>query len=387
MFVCSRYPAVGGGIEKVTTYLSNALADDGYSVCIIGFYKEESSAGYELPKSSVKFLNTPYGLDDILNEGNIKFINDLIRDRNIGTVIFQDSYSPVYQILYHIVKGPKIIVAEHNIPTALIDDKGVEFKEARVTNIRSLIRKILFPIIYLKNVYQVKRHHKIMYELADKYIVLAKAYEGTVKSLVGTNDPSNKIQTINNPLTIAKTEALDLSSKGKEILFVGRLTGQKGVDYLLDVWKMFSEQEQTWKLRIVGDGPMRQEMEERISNENIPNIIFEGNQKDVSQYYKQSQILCVTSRFEGWPLVLTEGMSYGNVVVAFNSYGAVYDIINNGHNGYIIDAFDCKEYTRQLLQLTRDNDLRKKMAENAFNSADRFNMKKIVSKWEIVISN
>lgn len=209
---------------------------------------------------------------------------------------------------------------------------------------------------------------------------------GTVKRLVGTNDPSSKIQTINNPLTIAKPEALDLSSKGKEILFVGRLTGQKGVDYLLDVWKMFSEQEQIWKLRIVGDGPMRQEMEERISNENIPNIIFEGNQKDVSQYYKQSQILCVTSRFEGWPLVLTEGMSYGNIAVAFNSYGAVYDIINNGNNGYIIDAFDCKEYTRQLLQLTRDNDLRKKMAENAFNSSDRFNMKNIVSKWEIVIS-
>ena len=174
MFICSRYPSVGGGIEKVTTYLSSSLVEDGYSVCIVGFDKEKSSSGYLLSDNQVEVMNTPNGLDDICSEDNIKFINSVIDSHNIGTIIFQDSYSPVYQILYHIDKAPKIIVVEHNIPTALIDDKVAEFKETRITNTHSLIRKLLFPVIYLKNVYQVKRHHKIMYSLADEYIVLLK---------------------------------------------------------------------------------------------------------------------------------------------------------------------------------------------------------------------
>lgn len=303
-----------GGIEKVTTYLSSSLVEDGYSVCIVGFDKEKSSSGYLLSDNQVEVMNTPNGLDDICSEDNIKFINSVIDSHNIGTIIFQDSYSPVYQILYHIDKAPKIIVVEHNIPTALIDDKVAEFKETRITNTHSLIRKLLFPVIYLKNVYQVKRHHKIMYSLADEYIVLAKAYENTVRRLAGTKDTAGKIHTINNPLTIERPQNLDLSSKNKEILFVGRLTGQKGVDYLLDIWKLFANEENSWILKIVGDGPMKQDMEERILKENIPNVILEGNQRNVSNYYKQSAIVCMTSRFEGWPLVLAEGMSYGNVV-------------------------------------------------------------------------
>lgn len=385
MFICSRYPSVGGGIEKVTTYLSSSLVEDGYSVCIVGFDKEKSSSGYLLPDNQVEVMNTPNGLDDICSEDNIKFINSVIDSHNIGTIIFQDSYSPVYQILYHIDKAPKIIVVEHNIPTALIDDKVAEFKETRITNAHSLIRKLLFPVIYLKNVYQVKRHHKIMYSLADEYIVLAKAYENTVRRLAGTKDTAGKIHTINNPLTIERPQNLDLSSKNKEILFVGRLTGQKGVDYLLDIWKLFANEENSWILKIVGDGPMKQDMEERILKENIPNVILEGNQKDVEKFYKQSSVVLFTSRFEGWGLVLTEGMAFGNIVMAFDSYGAVHDIIHDGQDGFIIKAFDCKACAKKLILLTQNSALRKKMAENAFKSADRFKMENILSKWETII--
>lgn len=224
-----------------------------------------------------------------------------------------------------------------------------------------------------------------MYSLADKYVVLANAYKNTVLQLTGVKDKVQKLVTINNPITIEAPNQIDLDAKKKEVLFVGRLTGQKGVDYLLDIWKIFSKQEKSWTLRIVGDGPMKPEMEARIKREQIPNVVFEGNQKNVARYYKQSPILCLTSRFEGWPLVIAEGLLYGNVVIAFNSFGAIHDIIDNGNNGFIIDAFDCKAYAQKLLLLAKDTVLRKSIAETAIKSADRFNMKNIVSQWKSII--
>lgn len=271
------------------------------------------------------------------------------------------------------------------MPTALIDDKVAEFKETRISDRQSLIRKIMFPVIYFKNVMQVRNHHRVMYAISDQYVVLSKSYINTVKRLACTKDSQHKILAINNPVTIDIPNHIDLNNKAKEVLFVGRLVSQKGVDYLLNIWKKFIIREGNWILRIVGDGPLRSKIEKRIFDEHIKNIILEGNQKNVGKYYQRSSIVCVTSRYEGWPLVLVEAMTYGNVTLAFNSYKAVYDIIRNGENGFIINAFDENSYVDKLLVLTRDNNLRTQMAVNAMKSVNRFTMDSIVKQWEEII--
>ena len=386
LFILSRYPAVGGGIEKVTTYLSNVLQKEGYRVSILSFSRENTEENkYLLPDKGIAVYNTPHGMDDVQNEKNIFYVNKVICDNKIDTVIFQDSYSRACDILYHLKKVHKLIVVEHNVPTALIDDKVAEFKETRISDRQSLIRKIMFPVIYFKNVMQVRNHHRVMYAISDQYVVLSKSYINTVKRLACTKDSQHKILAINNPVTIDIPNHIDLNNKAKEVLFVGRLVSQKGVDYLLNIWKKFIIREGNWILRIVGDGPLRSKIEKRILDEHIKNIILEGNQKNVGKYYQRSSIVCVTSRYEGWPLVLVEAMTYGNVTLAFNSYNAVYDIIHNSENGFIINAFDENSYVDKLLVLTKDKNLRMKMAANAMESVKRFTMDSIVKQWEEII--
>lgn len=386
LFILSRYPAVGGGIEKVTTYLSNVLQKEGYRVSILSFSRENTEEDkYLLPDKGIAVYNTPHGMDDVQNEKNIFYVNKVICDNKIDTVIFQDSYSRACDILYHLKKVHKLIVVEHNVPTALIDDKVAEFKETRISDRQSLIRKIMFPVIYFKNVMQVRNHHRVMYAISDQYVVLSKSYINTVKRLACTKDSQHKILAINNPVTIDIPNHIDLNNKAKEVLFVGRLVSQKGVDYLLNIWKKFIIREGNWILRIVGDGPLRSKIEKRILDEHIKNIILEGNQKNVGKYYQRSSIVCVTSRYEGWPLVLVEAMTYGNVTLAFNSYNAVYDIIHNSENGFIINAFDENSYVDKLLVLTKDKNLRMKMAANAMESVKRFTMDSIVKQWEEII--
>ena len=89
----------------------------------------------------------------------------------------------------------------------------------------------------------------------------------------------------------------------------------------------------------------------------------------------------MTSRYEGWGLVLVEGMLYGNVVFAFDSYGAVFDIIDNGLNGYIIPSYDLKKYSSLLSLIANDEKKRKIMGKNAIDKALLFDIDSITKKW------
>lgn len=380
LFLLTRYPAVSGGIEKVTTYISNNLIDRGWEVTILAAYKqngtEVSSIG--LNKSIPTYLLPDERIFD--SEVNIQYLDCLIKEKNIGLIILQDSYSKLYRLLSHIEKAPKIIVTEHNIPTALLVDKVAEFKESKILDIRSFIRKVCFPLLYIKNLIQIKKHHREVYNLADKYVVLSSGYKSIVENLIGHKDSANKITTIHNPITVNCDLPVPVN-KAKECLFMGRLNSQKGVDFLLDIWKLFSIKHNDWVLRVVGDGPLDLKIKQRIIKENIINVILEGRQTDVAFFYAKASILCMTSRYEGWPLVLGEGMKYGCVPIVFNSFAAIKDMIEDGTNGVIIPAYDIERYAYRLSQLVDNPNVLSVMRKSSLIKVKEFEITHIIDEW------
>lgn len=386
LFLLTRYPAVSGGIEKVTTYISNNLIDRGWEVTILAAYKQN---GTEVSSIGLNESIPTYLLPDertFDSEKNIKFVDSLIKERGIELIILQDSYSGVHRLLLHLENAPKIIVAEHNIPTALLVDKVAEFKEEKILDIRSFIRKICFPLLYIKNLIQIKKHHRVVYDLADKYVVLSSGYKPIVEKLIGHKDSINKITTIHNPITVNYDMPISCN-KSKECLFVGRLNSQKGVDFLLDIWKLFSIKHNDWVLRVVGDGPLDSKIKQRIKKEKIINVILEGRQTDVERYYAKASIVCMTSRFEGWGLVLVEGMKFGCVPVAFNSYAAVKDIIEDEKNGFIIPAYDIEKYAYRLSQLADNPNVLSAMKKLSLIKVKEYEITHIIDEWENLLEN
>lgn len=380
LFLLTRYPAVSGGIEKVTTYISNNLIDRGWEVTILAAYKQNET---EVSSIGLNESIQTYLLPDertFNSEKNIQFVDSLIKERGIELIILQDSYSGVHRLLSLLENAPKIIVAEHNIPTALLVDKVAEFKEEKILDVRSFIRKVCFPLLYIKNLLQIKRHHREVYNLADRYVVLSSGYKPIVENLIGHKDYINKITTIHNPVTVNYDLPVSLN-KAKECLFVGRLNSQKGGDFLLDIWKLFSIKHNDWVLRIVGDGPLDSKIKQRIIKENIVNVILEGRQTDVTFFYAKASILCMTSRFEGWPLVLGEGMKFGCVPIAFNSFAAIKDIIEDGKNGVVIPAYDIEKYAYRLSQLADNPNVLSAMRESSLIKVKEFEITHIIDEW------
>ena len=136
-----------------------------------------------------------------------------------------------------------------------------------------------------------------------------------------------------------------------------------------------------WHLTIVGDGPDRQDLQNRIVETKLPNIEITGF-RDPVEYYERASILLLVSEYEGFPLVTIESMSYGVVPVVLGSYAACYDIIENGKNGFIVPTpFRTQMFADVVDSLICNKALLKRISEEAYNSSKNFSRRKIVGKW------
>lgn len=193
----------------------------------------------------------------------------------------------------------------------------------------------------------------------------------------------SRVIAIPNPNTYPIQENTDFPKK-KQLLYVGRIEWrQKRVGRLIDIWNRIYKEFPDWELIIVGDGPIRQELEQKVSK--MERVVFTGWQ-DPESYYRDASIICLTSDFEGWGMILTEAMTFGVVPVAFNSYAAITDIIDDGKNGLLVSPFSRKAFARKLGVLMEDEELRVSMSKSCIQSVKRFDIQNVADRWEEVFN-
>lgn len=153
-------------------------------------------------------------------------------------------------------------------------------------------------------------------------------------------------------------------SKGPVVLFVGRLVKEKGLDRLLRVWASLPGHE-TMLLLIVGDGPVREDLEAQTRNLRLlSSVRFVGHQADVSKFYSIADLFVLPSRTEGMSNSLLEAMAAGLPVVASN-VGGNKDVIKDQQSGFLVDWEDTTLCAGMLLTLLSDTELRLRMGNAA----------------------
>lgn len=373
----NRYPGYGG-IEKVTTLLANKMQMNETINKIVIYSLIQQAEKDLLPELNEKIIfkkATSHNRDVVCRE-----LSDLIVTYQINKVLFQDSYDPIeYGIEYIRQNFPqiKIITAVHSSPDALL-------KIFRHTRPKGVFRLLKFHILYYYYQYltkrNVKKRHQKLLILSDKYVLLSGKYIPLLNNIVGYS--SDKVTSIHNPITvpIPQFEGL-LEGKEKEVLYVGRLSGEKGIKYILKSWKKIFVNYTDWRLTIVGDGPERSLVDRFINKYPNCHVKFEGYKTEVTPYYKSASILCMASVVEGWSLTVTESAAYACVPIQFSSYLAATDIIDNGINGLLVPPYRVNEYSMALSLLIEKTDNRNNMAKEAYDSTARFELGEIVNQW------
>ena len=250
----------------------------------------------------------------------------------------------------------------------------------------SISRAIRYYVIDIHKIYTFKSYHKSflktykkLYDEVDAYVTLCDSYSNQIKDKLRLKD-TQKLYSINNSVKPVEEIVID---KQNIVLFMGRLSyADKRVDRLIDIWNILKGKTAGWQLIIVGEGDEKKKLEAYVKKLNLTNVEFAGFCNNPKQYYDRASILCLTSSFEGWGLVLTEAQANGIVPIAFECSDGVKSILSpNEINGLLIPPFDLEAYAKKLLFVMNNTEARKRIQKNVIEKSKSYSPEVIGEKW------
>jgi len=171
------------------------------------------------------------------------------------------------------------------------------------------------------------------------------------------------------------------------ILGVGRLYPQKRFDRLIDVFAAIAADFPQLRLRIVGDGPMRDHLRRRASATGFgQRIEFPGAIQDIESEYAHAKLFVLTSDFEGFPNVLAEAMSLGLPVVAVDCPTGPAEMIRSGTNGILVPRGDEQGLISAIRSILQDEELATRLGQEARNLGNRYLPEMVLDQWEAYIA-
>lgn len=193
-----------------------------------------------------------------------------------------------------------------------------------------------------------------------------------------------------NPLAFEPLQTVPV--KKKYILACGRLDvwEVKGFDLLIKAWGKIAEYHPDWKLRIAGSGSKQSSvfLENLAISNNVQNSVeLLGFRDDVISLYKESEVFVLSSRYEGFGMVLIEAMSQGCACVACDYKGRQAEIITSEDQGLLCKTDDVKALSDSMDKMLTDESYRKTCQINAIEQSKNFSISKTIERWYSVFDS
>lgn len=175
----------------------------------------------------------------------------------------------------------------------------------------------------------------------------------------------------------------DLTSK--RVIAVGRLDYQKGFDRLVKAWDLISKTGRfsDWRLDIFGQGEWHDMLQSMIEERGLESSLkLNKPTNDIGKEYSESSLIVMTSNYEGFGMVLVEAMSCGVPAVAFDCQCGPRDIVCHGERGLVVKNGDIEGLAEAMMTLMEDEELRKRMGENAKKVVETYSEERVMRMWE-----
>lgn len=340
-----------GGAERMTATMANALARRGHRVHILSLcgahsrFPLEAAVQHETlfdqrPSFRTHFLQT------------VARIRRYIRRHNISVLVEVDPLLTLFTLPACLGINVRRVAWEH-----------CNFDQDLGLPARRLARRLSA-------------------RTCDRIVVLTELdREKWIRNLRCTN-----IDVIPNALAFP-VPAQPAPRTSKTAVAVGRLTEVKGFDVLLQAWVSVARVFPDWRLRIVGSGELLESLTRLRDQLGLRELVrLEPARSDIEAVYQDASLLCLSSRYEGFPLVLVEAMAYGLPIIATNCETGVRALLTHGENAQVSPVDDPAALARGIATVIGSPELADRLAEAGRRNVHRFAPDEIAARWERLLS-
>ena len=368
-----------GGTGRTVLNVANYLAQHQYDIEIISVFRHRNKGFFEIdPRIKVTVLHDLVERDKNRLDLKTKIANKLSKMKS--QLIHPDDEAhhffslltdiKMYSYIKSINSGILITTRpSFNIFAAKYANKGIPIVGQEHLNFQ------IYPDRLKQSI--MKNYPKLNYLITltdDDTDDYQKLFEGTPL----------KVRKITNSVPPLNGKISNLEEK--VIMAAGRLAPQKGFDLLIESFRPVVAKHPDWKLKIFGFGREKNNLQDLIQQYGLyNNVILMGPTKNIDVELSNSSIYALSSRFEGFGMVIVEAMQCGVPVISFDCPKGPAEIIKNNQDGLLIKDGDIDAFTEGLMSLIEDKEKRERFARLGLKNVKRYEIKNIGRLWEGLI--
>ena len=355
---------LGGGAERVTVSLANAWSARGDSVDIVTFGTEETSYPVS-PAVRLTGLCTAARSEGFVSGllGNFRRLLALRREIRL--------------------KRPDIVIGMMSATSVLVALAGMGLPARTIG-----AERIYPPLLPLGRIWTGLR--RFLY----RYLDAVTAQTDVAARWLQQHTSARNIHVVPNPIIFPLPNSLPhippetcVRPDRRVLLAMGRLVPQKGFSDLITVFGELAPRYPDWNLVILGEGPARQALEERIAAYGLTGrAILPGHAGNVAEWLGRAQLFVMTSRFEGFPNALMEAMAAGVPAISYDCLAGPAVIIRHGIDGFLVPVNDMDRLAWHLRLVMDDVPLRDAMAAAALQVRERFSLASALALWDQIFA-
>lgn len=283
----------------------------------------------------------------------------------------------IFEIIKYVKKNEIDIIHTHGTPANII---GALCKLIYKCKFIVTIHSDLDYDFSGKKLKIYKKIEKIICYFSDEIVTVSE----DLRTKLFLRNIKKKIKVIHNGIDV-KISNEEISKDIFTFLFVGRMSKVKNLELLLGGMNHLKNNNYLFKCNIIGEGEEKDKLSKIISNYNLDNYVdFVGFQENVSSYMRNSDLLLITSKMEGIPLVIIEAFA-NNLPVLASRVGGIPEMIINEKNGFLFDVNNTNEFYQKLIQIIQGNYDLDIIRENAYNDYfEKWNIDHMINQYVLL---